>query len=228
MRRSGRQIARNLANNSPDAACHRLGDWWAEQEAKHRAARNPSAAVAAAEPALRLCARCPLQSACADWAVTFAYTGLAAGATYRHGRRPDADEVADQETPPRLRASRDIIARHLVRTLIHATCADYARSWTQWEAAHNAATSPETRDDAAQPAFALCDHCDALDVCATWAEIDTYTGLAAGAAYRKGSRVDHTLRYGRLERRGINRRTPPTINPGGDDLEAPRPRVASG
>ena len=71
MRRSGRQIARYLANNSPDAACHHLGHWWTEQEANHRAARNPSAAVAAAEPALPLCARCPLQSACADWATTF-------------------------------------------------------------------------------------------------------------------------------------------------------------
>jgi len=205
MRRSGRQIARYLANNSPDAACHRLGHWWAEQEANHRAARNPSAAVAAAEPALRLCARCPLLAECADWAVTFAYTGLAAGAAYRHGRRPDADEVADQDTPPRLQASRDIIAGHLARTLLDAACTDHAHSWTQYEAAHNAATSPETRDDAAQPAFALCGHCDALDVCAAWAEIDTYTGLAAGAAYRKGSRVDHTLRWGRPERRGSNR-----------------------
>lgn len=202
MRRSGRQIARYLANNSPDAACYRLGHWWAEQEANHRSATSDATA---AEPALRLCARCPLQSACADWAVTFAYTGLAAGAAYRRGRRPDTDEVAGQDIPPRLRASRDIIARHLARTLIDATCADHARWWTHWEAAHNAATSPETRDDAAKPAFALCGSCDALDVCAAWAEIDTYTGLAAGAAYRKGSRVDHTLRYGRPERRG-NRR----------------------
>jgi len=207
MRRSGRQIARYLANNTPDAACHRLGHWWAEQEANHRAARTPPAAVAAAEPAVRLCARCPLQSACADWATTFAYTGLAAGAAYRHGRRTDADEDADQGVPLRLRASRDVIARHLARTLLDATCADHARRWTQWEAAHTAATSPETRDDAARPAFALCDRCDALAVCATWAEIDTYTGLAAGAAYRKGSRVDHTLRYGRPERRGRNRHT---------------------
>ena len=89
MRRSGRQIARYLANNSPDAACHRLGAWWAEQEANHRAAASDATAAVAAEPALRLCARCPLQSACADWAVTFAYTGLAAGAAYRKGSRVD-------------------------------------------------------------------------------------------------------------------------------------------
>ena len=163
---------------------------------------RPACLVAAAEPALRLCARCPLQSACADWAVTFAHTGLAAGSAYRRGRRPDSDEVADLDTPPRLRASRDIIARHLARTLLDAACAEHARWWTQWEAAHNAAISPETRDEAARPAFALCGRCDALDVCAAWAEIDTYTGLAAGAAYRKGSRVDHTLRFGRPERRG--------------------------
>lgn len=211
MRRSERQIVRYLANNSPDAACYRLGDWWAEQEANHRAAPNDAAAAAAAEPALRLCARCPLIAECADWAVTFAYTGLAAGAAYRHGRRPDANEVADLDTPPRLRASRDIIARHLARTLLDAACADRAGWWSQWEAAHDAATSPETRDDAAQPAFALCGRCDAFDVCATWAEIDTYTGLAAGAAYRKGNRVDHTLRFGRPERRGSNRRTARTL-----------------
>ena len=78
MRRSGRQIARYLANNTPDAACHRLGHWWAEQEANHRAATSDATAAAAAEPALRLCARCPLLAACADWATTFAYTGLAA------------------------------------------------------------------------------------------------------------------------------------------------------
>ena len=202
MRRSGRQIARYLANNSPDAACHHLGHWWTEQEANHRAARNPSAAVAAAEPARRVCPPSPLHPACAAGPPPSASTGPAAAAAYRHGRRPDADEVADQDTPPRLRASRDIIARHLARTLLDATCADHARWWTQWEAAHTAATSPETRDDAARPAFALCGQCDAIDVCASWAETDTYTGLAAGAAYRKGSRVDHTLRYGRPERRG--------------------------
>lgn len=205
MRRAGRQIARYLANNSPDAACHHLGHWWAEQEADHRAATSDGRSAAAAEPALRLCARCPLLAACADWATTFAYTGLAAGAAYRRGRQPDADEVADQDTPPRLRASRDIIARHLARTLLDAACADRAGWWSQWEAAHNAATSPETRDNAAQPAFALCGRCDALDACATWASADTYTGLAAGAAYRKGNRVDHALRYGRPERRGSRR-----------------------
>ncbi len=104
--------------------------------------------------------------------------------------------------PATAAGKQDIIARHLARTLLDATCADHARWWTQWEAAHNAATSPETRDDAARPAFALCGRCDSVEVCAAWAEMDTYTGLAAGAAYRKGSKVDHTLRYGRPERRG--------------------------
>lgn len=202
MRRSGRQIARYLANNTADTACHRLGDWWAMQESNHRAARNPTAAVAAAEPALRLCTRCPLQAACADWATTFAYTGLAAGAAYRNGRRSDTHEDADQGATLRLRASRDLISQHLARALTNAACTDHSLWWTQWEAAHKAATSPETCDDAAQPAFALCARCDALDVCAAWAEVETYTGLAAGAAYRKGHKVDHTLRYGRPERRG--------------------------
>jgi len=140
MRRSGRQIARYLANHSPDAGCHRLGDWWAEQEANHRAATSDATAAAAAEPALRLCARCPLLAACADWATTFAYTGLAAGAAYRHGRPTNTDEDAEQVPTLRLRASRDIIARHLACTLMDAACTDYARWWTQWESDHRAAT----------------------------------------------------------------------------------------
>lgn len=72
---------------SGTAACRGRGPWWSDRELEHAAATSPSAAVAAAAPAMELCGRCPMLAACAELAALDQYTGLAAGAALFGGVR---------------------------------------------------------------------------------------------------------------------------------------------
>ena len=80
---SRRVLAQQVANviaRTGSAACRGRGQWWSEREAEHAAATTRSAAVAAAAPAMELCARCPITASCTELAALDQYTGLAGGA----------------------------------------------------------------------------------------------------------------------------------------------------
>ncbi len=87
---SRRVLAQQLANviaRSGTAACQGRGQWWSEREVEHAAATTRSAAVAAAAPAMELCARCPIVASCTELVTLDQYTGLAAGAAVFRGTR---------------------------------------------------------------------------------------------------------------------------------------------
>jgi len=96
-----RPISRRFLNQQQAAAiaqaetapCRGLGTWWSQREAAHNAASTRRAAEAAAAPALQLCTRCPIVDACAEFATSAEYTGLAAGAVYFDGTRSPTDRL---------------------------------------------------------------------------------------------------------------------------------------
>lgn len=93
---------------SGTAACRGRGTWWSERELEHAAATSPSAAVAAAAPAMELCVRCPMLTACAKLADLDQYTGLAAGAAMFAGIRFSTSRLrnaAIRRTAPAAQAS---------------------------------------------------------------------------------------------------------------------------
>jgi hypothetical protein len=71
-----------------------------------------------------------------------------------------------------------------------AQCKGRGKWWTRKEAEHAAAVDSESAAKAAKPALRLCGRCPAYELCKYWAELDKYTGLAAGAAYLNGRRKD--------------------------------------
>ena len=84
--------------------------------------------------------------------------------------------------------SRAHLARQLAAAITEAVCEGQGLLWGQWEAAHAAAATSAAAEAAAAPAMALCAGCPETVRCANRAEVDRYTGLAAGAAYVNGAR----------------------------------------
>lgn len=83
-----RQIAVRIAVDDV-AECGGRGDQWSRIEAAHEHAATAEEAIAAAAPAMRLCARCPesgIDGRCALRAALDGYTGLAAGEAWVGGR----------------------------------------------------------------------------------------------------------------------------------------------
>lgn len=80
------QLARQLASQLGDAECAGTGSWWSAAENGYIRAQTTSDAIAAAAPALALCARCKAVQACQLRAVADRYTGLAAGTVWKLGR----------------------------------------------------------------------------------------------------------------------------------------------
>lgn len=80
------------------------------------------------------------------------------------------------------------LAKQMAAAITEASCEEQGRAWSDWEAAHAAASSPTQATAAAADAMALCAGCPETDRCAQRAELDSYTGLAAGAAYLNGVR----------------------------------------
>lgn len=83
-----RQVTSEMTHDGL-ARCAERGEWWSQQEAAHEQASTAREAVAAAAPAMRLCAGCPETGAegrCALRASLDAYTGLAAGQAWVSGR----------------------------------------------------------------------------------------------------------------------------------------------
>lgn len=82
------------------------------------------------------------------------------------------------------------LARQVAADITAATCKDRGKWWSRKEKAHEKATTPHAAAAAAAPALRLCRRCPAYDSCEIWAQLDNYTGLAAGAAYLNGRRLD--------------------------------------
>ncbi|MCM0621789.1 hypothetical protein [Nocardioides bruguierae] len=94
--------------------------------------------------------------------------------------------------------SREVLARNEAAKLAAAelpdgACTRRGRLWSVLERAHRRASTPE---EAAQVVAAareeFCAGCPALMACHRLAEVGTYTGLAAGAAYENGERQKDT------------------------------------
>ncbi len=83
-------------------------------------------------------------------------------------------------------------ARQVHREMIYdglARCGSLGHWWSQREAAHERATTVKEAAVAAAPAIRLCTGCPETGVdgrCALRAQLDSYTGLAAGLAWVRG------------------------------------------
>lgn len=84
------------------------------------------------------------------------------------------------------RMNRDVLARDAAAQLDQAACRDQHALWDAQERAHEAAATPVDAVNAAGPALAVCAGCPVSPLCAVWAEIDEYTGLAAGGVWVNG------------------------------------------
>lgn len=84
--------------------------------------------------------------------------------------------------------SRTFLARILAAQITDAACGDQGQWWSEQEAAHAAATRAAAAGEASAPALALCADCPARSACAELAELNRYTGLAAGTVYVNGER----------------------------------------
>ena len=68
-----------------DAACFGTGVWWVQLEKRWMDAETREQAREIVQPALDICAGCPVVAACARWASIDLYTGVAAAAVYVNG-----------------------------------------------------------------------------------------------------------------------------------------------
>lgn len=69
-----------------------------------------------------------------------------------------------------------------------APCRGRGTWWSELEAAHNMARTPQAAEAAAAPALQLCTSCPIVAACAEFAEDAGYTGFAGGAVYFAGTR----------------------------------------
>lgn len=100
------------------------------------------------------------------------------------------------------RINRDVLARDAAARLQQAACREQQALWDAQEHAHEAAATPVEAVSAAAPALAVCAGCPVRQLCTAWAEVDEYTGLAAGGAWVNGKpRPVHQVRGNRSARR---------------------------
>jgi len=84
--------------------------------------------------------------------------------------------------------SRAVLARQIAAAITDPACDGQWKWWSEQEAMHARATTSAEAAAAAGPAMMLCSICPEQQRCARRAELDRYTGLAAGAAYCNGKR----------------------------------------
>ncbi len=84
--------------------------------------------------------------------------------------------------------SKVFLARLATAAITKAACKGHGRRWTDWECAHAAAGDSGQAELAAAPAMVMCAGCPETVRCAERAELDRYSGRAAGAAYLNGDR----------------------------------------
>lgn len=103
--------------------------------------------------------------------------------------------------------SREALARQEAAKLAAATvptgdCAGRGARITELEAEHRRGGAVGALGAVAQLRAEFCHDCPALLACANWAAVQEYTGLAAGAAYVDGVRLD----VGKRSRRRVDAR----------------------
>lgn len=81
---------------------------------------------------------------------------------------------------------RDALAQAAAVRLVAAACSGLGRKWDRQEQLHLDATTHEQAVRAARPLTAICASCPIVTECRAWAEVDQYTGIAAGSAWVKG------------------------------------------
>jgi hypothetical protein len=98
--------------------------------------------------------------------------------------------------------ARDAALRLAVSDIPIGACAGQGRTWSSLEHEHRQArTESATRALIEGVRRDFCDTCPALLACGQWAQVQAYTGLAAGAAYEKGKRKEATWVVGPGRRR---------------------------
>jgi len=96
------------------------------------------------------------------------------------------------DAPTMRPVSKTFRARQIHRDMTYdglAHCGGRGDWWSQREDAYERATSARAASEAAAPAVRLCTECPESGEsgrCAKRAELDAYTGLAAGRAWRRG------------------------------------------
>lgn len=84
--------------------------------------------------------------------------------------------------------SRNVLARDASSRVDEAACRGQGEKWTELEARHeNARTAKSSAVVVNTARKEFCFGCPALAACSRWAEIEQYDGLAAGAAYSRGT-----------------------------------------
>ncbi|WP_229053188.1 hypothetical protein [Aeromicrobium sp. Leaf350] len=95
--------------------------------------------------------------------------------------------AAGQRQGPSLRPStRDLLAASATAQLAGASCAGREIEWADGERSWTSARSASTALAAAAPLVDICEGCPVIAACATWAELDHYTGIAGGRPYVRG------------------------------------------
>ena len=111
--------------------------------------------------------------------------------------RPLSREVLARENAARLTATRLLDTGG-------AACEGHGATWSELEQRHRTVcTEAEARELIEEIRTRFCGGCPLRLGCAQWAQTQEYTGLAAGAAYEKGTRMDASwvVRPGRRRRR---------------------------
>lgn len=80
------------------------------------------------------------------------------------------------------------LAQQLVFEIDGGLCKGRGAWWSRREALHARATTREEAAAATRPAIKLCSRCPFYDECEQWAQLDDYTGIAAGTVYINGRR----------------------------------------
>lgn len=86
--------------------------------------------------------------------------------------------------------SDEVLARQAANRLVAAACVSMGPEWSRREQAHEKAATPTDAITAAAPLVLVCRRCPIVDECATWAVLDSYTGIAAGTLWVKGVQRD--------------------------------------
>jgi len=83
--------------------------------------------------------------------------------------------------------SRAVLARDAASSIEGGACVGAARTWTELEVRHNRVETPaEARVVIAEVRGRFCGPCPARTACGRWAEIQQYSGLASGRAFKCG------------------------------------------
>lgn len=81
---------------------------------------------------------------------------------------------------------REVLARGAAARLAAAACKESRQLWDEHERLHSSATTQGSARAAATPLLEVCASCPIPVMCRAWAEIDQYTGIAAGTAWVNG------------------------------------------